>query len=142
MSRSEILDGIIIGLLGINTFLLFMIYTGLKGSPLMNSPSNFRMLQASKETTNSFPKVKSAVSPEYPEEAKKNNWQGRVIVSALVGKDGLVKRVKIKASSGYTCLDSAALEALKKYVFYPAKDSSGKPVSKWVYIPVIFRLKK
>lgn len=108
----------------------------------MNSPSNFRMVQASNEATTSFPKVKSAVSPKYPEEARKNGWQGRVIVSALVGKDGLVKKVEVKDSSGHSCLDSAALQAVKKYVFEPARDSSGKPISKWIYIPVVFRLKK
>lgn len=142
MRRSEILDGIIIGLLGINTLLLFMIYTGLRNSPLMNSSANFRMVQASNVATPSFPKVKSAVSPEYPEEAKKNGWQGRVIVNALVGKDGYVKGVEIKASSGHSCLDSAALQAVKKYIFEPARDSNGKPVEKRIYIPVVFRLKK
>jgi len=56
--------------------------------------------------------------------------------------DGLVKSAKVVFSSGHPCLDSAAVEAIKKYTFEPAKDSTGKPVEKWVFVPVIFRLDK
>jgi len=142
MRRSEILDGIIVGLLAINTILLFLIYTGLRNSPIMSSTSELRVMQTTSNLNGDFPRVKNAVTPEYPEEARKNGWEGTVIINTLVGTDGLVKKALVLKSSGYPILDSAAIKAVRKYIFEPGKDSTGKTVPKWVKIPVIFKLRK
>jgi protein TonB len=85
-----------------------------------------------------LPEPITKVAPEYPEKARKANVEGIVEARALVGKDGLVKDVKI-LSSPSPLLDAAAVTAVRKWVFRPAM-AFGKPVAVWVSIPVTFRL--
>jgi protein TonB len=53
--------------------------------------------------------------------------------------DGRVERLAVDRSSGYEILDRAALDSVKEWAFFPAKQG-GKPVESWVLLPVKFAL--
>ena len=84
-------------------------------------------------------KPKGAVQPNYPEIAQQNNWEGRVIVKAYINADGSVGDVQVAKSSGHSELDDAALEAVKRTRFEPARRGE-ETVAAWVRIPVTFSL--
>jgi protein TonB len=53
---------------------------------------------------------------------------------------GRVGKVEIETSSGYDILDEAAVKAVRRWRFTPAKKGR-RPVSAWVRIPVEFDLR-
>jgi periplasmic protein TonB len=55
----------------------------------------------------------------YPIIARKKGWQGTVIVSFVVSKDGMVQEVQIKESSGFSILDQSAVNTIKKAAPFP-----------------------
>ena len=77
--------------------------------------------------------------PAYPEQARRAGWEGTVILGVLVNVMGKAEKIEIKGSSGYTPLDQAAVEGLKRWLFRPARYGE-KAVESWVKIPVVFRL--
>lgn len=77
--------------------------------------------------------------PLYPERAREEGRQGRVLLRVLVDREGRVKSVEVSGSSGSETLDRAAAEAVKLWRFSPARYGD-KPVESWVRIPVDFRL--
>lgn len=84
-------------------------------------------------------KPRGAVQPEYPEIAQQNNWEGRVVVKAYINADGSVGEVQVAKSSGHSELDEAALAAVKRTKFEPAKRGD-EVVAAWVRVPVTFAL--
>ncbi len=76
---------------------------------------------------------------EYPMAALKANIEGKVMVSGLVGLNGGVKAVEVYEPSGYGCLDTAALEAMKKALFTPGTKEY-KKAELWITQPVTFQL--
>ena len=78
--------------------------------------------------------------PHYPQVAKLRGWEGKVVFEALIRKNGRVDRLKIKDSSGYRSLDTAARKAISRWKFYPAT-SFGFPKDSEVEIPITFSLK-
>jgi TonB family protein len=77
---------------------------------------------------------------EYPEEAHKNNIEGKVFVKAIVDESGNVVESKVLKGIGHGC-DEAAVAAVKSVKFNPAvKD--GKKVKAEVTIPLSFKLNK
>jgi TonB family protein len=87
--------------------------------------------------TDELPEAIHKVPPQYPDAARKADIEGRVIVSALVGRDGLVKDVRVVKS--IAPLDEAAMAAVRQWAFKPAM-KNGEPVSVWVTVPVNFTL--
>jgi periplasmic protein TonB len=79
------------------------------------------------------------VSPEFPRLAQEAEIEGRVIVKALVDKEGRVKKVVVM--SGPEVFQEAAKAAAMQWVFKPAIQKD-KPISVWVAIPFNFRLKQ
>ncbi len=53
--------------------------------------------------------------------------------------EGRPTKVEVARSSGHSSLDRAALRAVKKWVFTPAKRGK-RPVASRVQVPVTFRL--
>ena len=78
-------------------------------------------------------------NPEYPLLAKRRGEEGTVLVRAFVGEDGLASKVEIAQSSSFSLLDNAAVEAIKKWRFVPAK-RLGQVISSSVIIPITFKL--
>lgn len=78
-------------------------------------------------------------APTYPSLSRRSGEQGRVLLRVLVSENGLAESVQLDSSSGYEKLDRAAIEAVKKWSFIPAKRSN-QPVSAYVLVPVKFSL--
>ncbi len=74
----------------------------------------------------------------YPADAKKAGIEGKVLVSATVNEKGKVIKVEVKKGVD-KLLDAAAIEAVKKTMFSPAK-VGGKTVKSEVVIPINFSL--
>lgn len=86
------------------------------------------------------PSLAYAPLPEYPVEARRNHWQGKVFVSVLVTAAGRAAEAKVAESSGYDVLDQAAVNVvLYKWRFNPA-ERGGQAVPGRVRVPVTFSL--
>lgn len=59
--------------------------------------------------------------PVYPQFARDQGWEGLVVLELMVRADGHPSSVKIFRSSGYDILDRAALRAVEKWRFVPAR---------------------
>jgi protein TonB len=77
--------------------------------------------------------------PVYPESARREGREGRVLLRVLVDDQGRSKFVEINSSSGNEALDRAAAEAIKRWRFHPARYGD-KPVESWLRIPIEFHL--
>lgn len=84
-----------------------------------------------------LPEALRKAPPAYPELARQAGVEGTVMVQALVGRDGLVKDVRVVRS--IPMLDSAAVVAVRQWTFKPAL-ANGEPVAVWVAVPVRFAL--
>jgi len=82
--------------------------------------------------------VAAAHPPMYPKRARKDRIEGAVQLDVEIAADGKIKNVY--AVEGSTILAGAASDAIRKWLFYPAR-LEGKPVEDRVRIRVEFRLK-
>jgi protein TonB len=78
-------------------------------------------------------------APEYPALAMRRNWQGTVLLRVHVLATGKPGEIQIQKSSGRDQLDDAALAAVKRWSFAPAKQGNS-PVDGWVSVPIDFKL--
>jgi protein TonB len=79
------------------------------------------------------------VKPRYPEAARKAGAQGVTLLRVRVLENGRVGEVVIEKSAGFRELDFSAAEAVKKWLFEPARRGK-EPVQVWVLLPVKFEL--
>jgi TonB family protein len=77
------------------------------------------------------------VEPEYPEAARQQHIQGPVVLNALVGVDGSVRKVEV--ISGNPQLVKAAADAVRQWRFRP-HNLKGRPVEFETRITVNFQL--
>jgi protein TonB len=75
----------------------------------------------------------------YPELAKEAGIEGKVYVKAFITVKGVVKSARILTGVPNTGLDEAALKAVKKSRWYPARQRD-KKVGVWITIPIDFSL--
>ena len=73
--------------------------------------------------------------PQYPEEALRQKWEGRVDLVYYVNSAGLVEKIHVNRSSGYSVLDNEAIRTLARYYYDPGQAG-------WVKHPVQFVLNK
>ena len=86
----------------------------------------------------SAPKATYAPDPEYSEEARKAKYQGTVVLSLIVGADGVPRDIRVARSVGLG-LDEKAIETVKTWKFDPGT-KDGKPVATYATIEVAFHL--
>ena len=79
------------------------------------------------------------VKPRYPRKARRAGWEGTTLLKVLVNPDGAPSRVAVERTSGFDILDEAAVKAVRRWRFHPARRGTA-PLSTWVRIPVAFRL--
>ena len=85
--------------------------------------------------------VLERIQPAYPAAALRQRIEGEVIVRVEVSEDGIPSAVSLSRSSGHASLDDAALTAVRRWRFGPAVEN-GRPVSRTVEIPWVFRIAK
>ena len=86
------------------------------------------------------PQPLSSIRPVYPEIAQEAGIEGTVVVQVFVDKKGRVKDTLVLKGIPNTGLDEAAMEAIRKTRFRPAKQRE-RAVGVWISIPVNFKLK-
>ena len=86
----------------------------------------------------SAPQLVARIEPEYSEQARKAKYQGVVVLSIIVQKDGSVRDIKVVQPLGLG-LDEKAVEAVKQWRFRPGM-KSGTPVDVMATVEVTFRL--
>lgn len=75
----------------------------------------------------------------YPEQAAKNNIQGRVTLQFVVEKDGSVGDVKIVRGVDPE-LDAEAVRVVKTLPKFKPATMNGEPVRVWYAFPIMFKL--
>lgn len=80
-------------------------------------------------------------APNYPGMSRRTGEQGQVMLRVLVSATGEAASVELEKTSQYERLDQAAIEAVKKWRFVPAKKNN-QPFSAYVLVPVRFSLDK
>ncbi len=78
--------------------------------------------------------------PAYPPRSVMLGQQGQVVVRAAIDPKGNPEEVVVWTSSGFPLLDKAALDAVKRWRFMPAR-RGGSTVAAWVQVPVNFKLR-
>tara|TARA_B100000941_G_scaffold277412_1_gene240880 strand:+ start:1624 stop:2247 length:624 start_codon:yes stop_codon:yes gene_type:complete len=81
----------------------------------------------------------SPIRPEYPEIAMEAGIEGTVIVQAFINNKGVVEDTMILKGIPNTGLNEAALEAVKRTRWKPARQRD-KKVGVWMSIPINFKL--
>ncbi len=72
------------------------------------------------------PTVIRHTNPEYPDRAREQHLQGKVVLWVTIGRDGKVKA--IEALRGERLLVVPAIDAVKQWTFQPALED-GRPVT-------------
>lgn len=80
------------------------------------------------------------VRPSYPSSALRQGIQGTTMLKVHVLIDGRVGDVLVQQSAGHPDLDQAAIEAVRRWRFEPARRGSD-PVAMWVLLPVQFQIR-
>ena len=86
------------------------------------------------------PKPHKTIKPDYPKGARQRGEQGEVILEIRVNAAGIVDRVDVVSSCGFSELDEAAVRAARTARFTPAK-SGGSPVASTARLQLDFKLK-
>lgn len=87
------------------------------------------------------PSILVKVDPVYPAAARQAGLQGTVLLKIEILANGRPGEISVARSTGYVALDEAAIAAVGKWRFVPAKDlSSGRTVGCITTLPVSFRL--
>jgi protein TonB len=76
-------------------------------------------------------------APRYPAEARREGWEGLVLVTIRIDRRGSVVSAVIAQSSGHEILDGRALSTVRRWRFHPVGPS---PALDFDY-PIQFRLK-
>jgi protein TonB len=77
--------------------------------------------------------------PTYPAMARRLKLEGITTLRVLVSREGNAQSVTLHNSSGVRVLDEAALAAVQRWAFVPARQGD-KPIAAEVDVPVRFRL--
>jgi TonB family protein len=95
------------------------IVLGSVGATLLSGTLGFAQ---SASTDEGKRKVKTRVSPAYPELAKRMSVTGKVKIEVIIASDGHVKSTK--AIGGHPLLVQACQDAVKEWKFLPAPEES------------------
>ncbi len=85
------------------------------------------------------PRYRVNPAPEYPIASSRRREEGVVMVKVMVDANGAPSAISLATSSGHPLLDAAALDAVRRWTFDPAR-AAGVPVSSLVTVPVRFSL--
>jgi len=84
-------------------------------------------------------KTANRVDPTYPPASRRAGEEGTVRLKVLVDTNGRASNVAVTQSSGFTRLDQAAMDAVRKWRFVAATDGSNK-IQAYTQVAVTFKL--
>ncbi|MEH3024016.1 MAG: energy transducer TonB [Pseudomonas oryzihabitans] len=79
-------------------------------------------------------------APEYPALALRRNWEGTVLLRVRVLPNGRPGDIQIQQSAGRSQLDEAAVAAVRRWSFVPAKKGD-QAIEGWVTVPIDFKIR-
>jgi protein TonB len=82
----------------------------------------------------------SEIKPEYPPLARLRGIEGQVVLEAILAADGRIEP-DITVVQSIPPLDAAAITAVRRWRFRPARDRDGAPVRVTLRVPVRFVLR-
>ncbi len=84
-----------------------------------------------------FEYIKNTIQKKiiYPVAARKKGWQGKVVVSFVVDKEGNIMDIHIRESSGFFLLDRNAVQTIKKLGPFPPP-----PIRAELIVPINYSL--
>jgi len=71
----------------------------------------------------------------YPDQARRRDWSGVVVLSFIVAENGAVHSLKVHKSSGHPILDRSALDAVNQAAPFPRP-----PVRAEILLPITYHL--
>jgi protein TonB len=86
------------------------------------------------------PVLLSSVIPAYPEGARSRGIEGQVVLRFVVDQSGGVEP-DVQVVTSLPMLDQAAIDAVRRWRFSPARDRDGNPVRVQVSVPLQFTLR-
>ena len=86
------------------------------------------------------PVVVARVLPDYPPADRQRGLEGRVVLRAVVDRQGRVEEA-ITVVDSVPSLDAAAVAALRRWRFQPGRDRDEKPVRVLIDVPMRFQLR-
>lgn len=100
-------------------------------------PTAVEPAPSSSPTTLPMPIAGQTPAPRYPSRALRRGESGTVRVRVEVGPDGRPSQVSVAQASGSRDLDRAAVDAVRRWRFHPAR-RNGEPVPGTVIVPISF----
>jgi protein TonB len=85
------------------------------------------------------PRYHTNPRPDYPLPSLRRREEGIVLLDVQVQADGTPAAISLHRSCGHPLLDRAALDAVRRWTFEPAR-AAGVAVASLVVIPVRFSL--
>jgi len=79
--------------------------------------------------------------PIYPPASRRLSEEGTVALRVRVSAEGATLAVELRKSSGYPRLDEAALDAVRRWRFVPARQGA-EAIESWVAVPIAFKLEQ
>ncbi len=79
--------------------------------------------------------------PDYPTLAKRRGWQGNVLLAVEVLQDGTPGEIQVAKSSGRAVLDNAAIKAVRRWLFEPARRAD-LPIRTTMNLSIVFKLEQ
>lgn len=74
---------------------------------------------------------------KYPVLARRNGWEGQVLLKVVLGGDGRLIRAEVQESSGHEALDQSALETVRAATPLKLENQSWSQVA--LLLPVVYR---
>ena len=78
---------------------------------------------------------------QYPENARDNNIEGKVIIRFCVTPDGTINQITVLKSVDSE-LDAEAVRVVKKLPTFKPGKKAGLPVPVWYMVPITFKMAK
>jgi periplasmic protein TonB len=80
-------------------------------------------------------------APVYPPASRAMGEQGKVFLRVFVSAHGEAQSVELRTSCGHARLDEAAIDAVRRWKFVPARQGNDT-VAAWVIVPISFTLRR
>lgn len=87
------------------------------------------------------PTLVHRVAPVYPDEARRRDIEGLVVVEAILDREGRIEADSVKVIRSIPALDEAALTAVRQWRFRAARDDQGRALRVILEVPIRFVLR-